>query len=456
MANDLSTDHRALWPYDTTAKPVPAGWSIDVNFDDRFLKGVGSGESPGDVGGAVTHTHDFTDHTHPAASHFHSFSAASASTTANDFDVESIATQPEMLMDGGSGSHTHASQNGSAVTANYDDAVGLTTGTANNAHGAAIKTIIIKPAAAADVPDDGVAFTDLGAAPSGWEIADGTQGADYADLNGLQLLGESTGSQGGASVAAVAAGHDHGSLAGGGVASHVHTASSHLHGSAWCGASSQEQFDDWQKSGGISDPSVQYTSGHHLVSLASGTSPDTLSAKIPIASDGSLAPEIKLLAVVNTSGAASTPERIIVPYVGTLAALDTDRWELCEDAADRVVTATTSSIEVGDTAGSKIPHQHTVTNHTHTAQSHTHTVAGVNNKRRHFTQSAPVATGVNAHSHTWTIDAATETLTAMSVTMTAEDMRYKWRNVYWVRRRSVRTVIRGGAAIRGGAKLGAA
>lgn len=439
----LDDNHRVIWPYAVGDKAVPSGWSTDTEFDDRYIVGLDIGTSAGDTAGAANHTHTISDHNHTSAGHTHGQSADSQTATTSNWQYLDPAISADPTPD-----VTHSHTTGQCAVQNsetYTTATGLSTSATANAKPASVRCKIIKPDAATtpDIPVDGVGFLDQSSIPTGWAKADGTKGAAYPDMNNRFVWGETTGSLSGTLTSDADVNHGHPSSA-----SHTHNPpGSHTHlGLFTAEATGTDLYDFTGFSIGSSRAwnTAGPTKAHHKVALNATTPGATSATTIPITNISAHHYATKWMPVFNDSGAAATPDEIILPY---MADSPPQGW-ISVDPGHRLIKCTTTTSEIGDISGGV--HQHATSSHTHTGASHTHT--GGTQQHAGFPWGALSPTTArpirNAHGHVWTHAAASDVINSTSVGNTgrAENL-YHARRVLWVKKKGDPITILGKSKI---------
>ena len=435
---------RTCWPWDTGVKPIPAGWTRDVAFTDRFLQGSDAAFA-GAANGGGAHTHTDPGHTHVGNPHRHTFIAAIASGI-----TTSVHTGPFPFLAPLS-PHAHVSADSSWATITYSTDAAVI----NNADMKPpwVKASILKPDdIGQDIPDDAVCFGDSADLPTGFQITDGAGGTD--DLDTLFVIGTDAEANGGDT---------------GGSATHTHTSQlhnhdpdNHFHARKRCGTSTATAGIEQ----GISAPPVVHPSAHHEVTLDPKVLADVSNENVTIQAASSEPAHIKLLGIQNTSGSAVLSPGVVLPFVGAYADLPSSgEWILCDGTGgtqncdDKQVKITTSTGEIGDTGGSNT-HTHTVTDHGHAHGVHNHgaTEGDIVDAGVVDTPSVSVMDGAWGHNHVWTIGNATPTMQTATITLSTDDGRFDYRTVIWVKYApaDVTVKILGGTSLLGTTAIAAA
>jgi len=442
----LSVNHVGFWPIDPGVTPVPADWTEDEAYRDRYFQGVADitgagGTAPAD-GGAATHLHT-TSHTHSGDAHTHTFSGAAVT------PVGGSGCGVDFLGVVCSGyDHTHGSATSNAATITYQNDTTPTSSVAMKPP--YLRVVVMSPDdALQDYPDNALAFAD-GVCPTGYSPADGDGGTVNAVdrwLIGQEASGEAAGTTGGASTHAQTQ------------ANHTHQDSVHGHTSKRCANSSTLV----RRLAGVTE--APYKRDHHDVELASKALSD-VSTDATTVNDASSEPAYtKLLCIQNTSGAADTPTGIILGWKAAAAAIPFD-WSLCNgtngtpDLTGSQIKATATVGDVGGTGGSN-EHLHAVDSHNHThTYPHNHETYeyDVNTTLAATGAQATLSAGSTKDSHVWTIGGTTPTIQATGFNTDLADGRYLWRELLWVKYTppSTPTVwIKGDTRIKGGASVAA-
>lgn len=416
-----SLDVRVFWP--STHASIPADWSRDTAFDEKFLQGDDSNYAgPANAGGS--HEHTDTGHTHTGNQHRHTFTGASAMPAVTT--IKQGSGRADLAAFDPTWAHSHGLGYGAYQIITYQNEI-VTIDT-EDAMPPYMKLIVIKPdLVTKDIPDDAVCYTDETVLPTGF--------AKYAAIDDNFVRAPADG-QDAALGGFGAATHDHDSPAG----SHDHDIDVHGHDFA---------------ASGPSNPSLPSLMGaptttvlairHHDVGMANQALSDLTATEVVVAATSSEPAYIKLLGIQNTSGAATTPVGVIVAFVGAAGTVPSN-WQICDgngdtiDCRDKQIWSTAADGEIGDTGGSNT-HTHTITGtHNHTHGAHNHSTGGVNmSGARERTTGSPTENVIpqigGIHTHTWTINNATPTMQAASVTLSGtEDVRSAYRTVIWIKK----------------------
>jgi hypothetical protein len=149
-----------------------------------------------------------------------------------------------------------------------------------------------------------------------------------------------------------------------------------------------------------------------------------------------------MLGIQNTSGGATTPIGVIIPFVGTKAEADAlSGWDYCNgtgvtpDLRDRFIRLTETNGDVGDTAESN-SHSHSAGNaHSHNGTvSHTHTVVEVDDGTVNVGLFGFAGVTTADHSHSWTVSSETPGTTLQGIGTSSDDGRPSFRTVIFIKR----------------------
>jgi hypothetical protein len=380
-----------------TAASIPSGWTRTTALDGLYPRGAAAAAEPGSTGGALTHTHTSTAHSHTTA-HTHTVPASTTPTGATARDTGT--TNPPAV-------HTHA------ATVTVNPATATATDTPSTDSGSqqppyAEVLFLRSSGTTLGFPASMLAlWNEAGGLPSGWELADGTSGKP--DLRGRYLKGAAAAGDGGGS---------------GGALTHSHTLASHTHSTPYAHTHpdvTSNQRTEALTTGDIGGATAgTATATHtHTLTIASAT------AAITGSTDGVSAvnhePPYWVQAYIqNISGALSWPDKLIALWTGSLATIPAN-WKLCDgtsgtpDLRTYFVKGAMTLGDIGATGGS-LTHTHTATGHTHALAGHTHSVtagAGAGENRTAGATNAPTT----AHTHTWP-DATSTSLTSGSTAPT--------------------------------------
>lgn len=333
-----------LWP--GAHATSHSGWSRETALDGKFFR-VTTADDAGGTGGAATH-----DHGAAFGGHSHTFTGAAASDISHP---DGLGTNKAVTV-----THDHST----SATSN------LTTETSQTAsNDPAHRTVIFKEAdGSTDLPDDFLILSDSADVPAGFTA--------YSAATGKLIKGAATSADGGAD-----AGND----------THTHTANSHTHASKASSAARATVT-------GYSAIGSAFAASSHTHSIS-------LAAAVSTLQNSNLAPLTKkLLILQNTSGSElPLPDGAIAVWLGTVAGIPADWDDYSSTFSNDFVRATSTTGEIGATAGS--------TQHTHTGNVHTHSAAG-GAASAYYGPEIGTETGDLCpynHSHAWTIGNGTTT-----------------------------------------------
>ena len=437
----LTTNFRVLWPY--TVATIPLGWTRDTAFDDRYLQGQVAGSDPATNGGAVTHTHT-SSHLHAGNAHTHTIGTTQPSggstVAANTQDPPSANATVSGL-----DSHTHSNVNSASATVNAGSKSLITTAVAMQPP--FVRHIIIQPTASADIPSAAVVFFDSSAIPTGYNLCDGTSGT--TDLNDCYILGAVAAGDGGGTGGTSTHGHA--------FTPHTHIAPFHSHTGASASASSvsSDPVLTTPTSPGEVAPYV-----HHSVALDI-EAPAFSTESVVVNNVFSDPAYVQLFAIQNIETSESTPDGVIVPYVGTVASVASldYGWILCDgtlgtfDLRANQIKCTTASGSIGATGGSNT-HLHTTVSHYHTVDAHSHepSITNIDNNIQVVNGSGSLPLAQAGHSHaSWTISSESPTTQTSSFSTASTDARYTYRTVLFLKLPTNKVTV----TIKGGNILGA-
>lgn len=396
---------RILWF--GTAASIPAGWSRDTAFDDKFVQGA-LADILG-TGGAATHQHDL-DHTHIGDVHTHDFSSNTPLITG----TKVRRTGPELITFAAHGHVTETSE-GTAIEYGTDSQ----TVDAGSLDPENITAIVLAPdAPGIGIPQTAAIWSDTSVMPVDFLFADGS--GLTTDLRNRFVKGAAPAGNGGGV---------------GGSASHVHTVPS-------SGAHSHTEVNHGHApkfSGTVAftfnatafNQVVDFMSGsHHRVEIDSAAAGAVSSSDMALSS-ASVEPahvELGCYQQVNAME-QQTPHGGIVIFVGADAEIPLG-WLKCDGSqgtpdldAMWIKNANTEGA-IGTSGGSAT--------HTHDADtSHTHTHPGTHDHGSSVTvenfsfpgngtllSKAPEVPDKD-HTHTWTVTGTTPTMGAETPTTDA-------------------------------------
>lgn len=430
----LTTNHCLYWL--GTGASIPAGFSRhEIGTTARFLSGAPAGDDPGLENGSLTHTHTTTAHTHTGDSHTHSFSGASVThpasgTPSGDGAGSFVAADA---------THAHGSANSTGATITYQTAL---TVTAANSSGTSTppytEALLIKPDAdGADIPAGASVLFQSATPPSGFDNHDGVGATP--DLTGdfIRIAANAT-TDGGATGGNLS--HTHS-------ADHTHTADNHGSGHDGSNIDANADSGTGAQNGIVGQPIRALQLSHHPMTF-SDTATTVNSATHNTDASGDDRPRNITLAPIKNTGSAAMPDAVIVPYIGTLAALAAlSDWLLCDGTGGtpdiRSIQPKCAFTSLETTSGSNT-HSHNFSAHGHThSGTHTHTATGAQTagSKRLLTadgallEIAPdTGAGEDTHDHTWTVSSDTPTLqNATIATSGSTDHRDPYLEVLWAK-----------------------
>jgi hypothetical protein len=380
-----------------TAASIPSGWTRATALDGLYPRGAAAAADPGTSGGALTHAHTSTAHSHTTA-HTHTVPASTTPTGSTARDTGT--TNPPAV-------HTHAA----TVTVNPTTATA--TDTPNTDSGSleppyAEVLFLRSSGTAMGFPAQTLAlWNEAGGLPSGWELADGTSGKP--DLRGRYLKGAAAAGDGGGS---------------GGALTHSHTLASHMHSTPYAHTHpdvTSNQRTEALVAGDVSGATAATATATHTHALTIASAPAAITGSTDAVSSTNHEPPYWVQAYIqNISGALSWPDKLIALWTGSLASIPAN-WKLCDgtngtpDLRLYFVKGATTLADIGQSGGS-VSHTHTATGHTHAIAGHTHAVTGAAGAGENRTAGATNAP-TTAHTHTWP-DATSTSLTSGSTAPT--------------------------------------
>lgn len=424
----IPLDARAFWPKDHSgASGIPAGWSRDEDFDDRFLQGD---PTAGTDGGATTHDHGGTTDPHQPTGNPHSHSLTISGTSSGTLGRAVGSAQAA------GAAHTHAAATSVAATETYQNTSATISTTAQIV--AFGYVIVIKPDTAhAALPVDAVVFTDDTSPPGDFELTDGNNST--MDLRSRLLRSPAFEDDGGGTGGGE--GHTHTS------APHNHTPDGHVH--------SDSPFSAASTSAGLTlSPLLTTVSDdgphHSATSIQSATGPIG-SGTVVFDNADNIPAFHRLLGIQNRGASAHTPIGVIVPFVGTTIP---QNWLVCDGTHGTPnltavqVQVTTVGGSVGGTGGSNT-HIHTNSAHAHSglAGSHTHTYTFSNTVALEANTAGFNTAAIKTHTHTsHAMSQVGTSEVAQSVTVPTVDGRYSYRTVKFIKYMGEPAVFYGAAA----------
>lgn len=438
----LTTNHRYFWP--GTEASIPDG-SRDTDFDSRIARGAPDSTDPGDNGGSATHQHEsdthrhddtLSNHTHDVAEPTGMTHGTTTTTKTGGVSSDSVAADTHSH-----GSTTSSNQQGVSISDETD-----TTATQDN-QPECREMLFVQPSSGADLPDGAVCMFWDSTLPTDFIVCDGSGGT--VDTDGLFICAPGTSADPSASVVGndTTVAHNHGGTSNG----HDHLIT-HRH-TATVGNISGTVSHDGSGTGALWLIGID----HHVLTLK--TDSQTSSSETIVVSNRSYThSNVKLRAIQNDMGGASTPVGTILPWVGTLADLASNSdWHLCDgssyngvdtpDLRDQFIQCTTDYGEVTDTPAGTTEHDHTASGtHYHTIASHDHDDGdswdfdGIGDRVR-VVNGTPTVTALkhsfgNFHSaaesgSNWTISSAAASTDTASAGWSTESHVYLYRTVLW-------------------------
>ena len=330
---------------------IPAGWTRNTDFDDKFVKGAADGVDPDVTGGLTTHTHSAAaNHSHAMHSHTHAYTLQGGS-----------IGQPNSDAGAGAGiavNHTHTGVSGAASGGALSSIASTYAAFSNNPpyH----KVIYCKSDGTNDIGDDMIGFADADDKPIGWVYCDGNGGTP--NLVDKYLIGASTGADAGGTGGTTTNIH---------TLTHTHSIAAHSHANS----TSSNASGTAHVSKSTSPIDGSHKTHTHTVYIANGTA---LAATPNLTTIETVEPAYKkLMAVQNQLGSEDTPKGIVGLWVGTLANIPSG-WILCDgtsgttDMRGKYLKSSATLGEVGDIGGSNA-HTHAAQNHVHVDAGHIHT-----------------------------------------------------------------------------------
>lgn len=350
----LPIDCRLFWPHSHAS--IPAGWSRDTNYDDKFPQGHNGAGLPGATGGAVNHNHNVNTHSHTTPSHNHTLQV-----TGTPMNIQRAQTGVGTPTAYATNNHLHndAQTNSSSPTSSSDASTILQ----NSAEPQNRGNILIKPDDAEKlIPHNSVVLHNSTTIPGGFNITNGAGGTVDLDQRYTKMpvaLGN-----GGAASGNLT--HNH--LTNG---NHVHTIT-HSHTDSNFG-------NPTLTIGRVAGIIAKGTTGigsHHQATNIQNRNDNLIGNTENFDAKSNDPPYIKLLGLQNTSGSdQAAVSEMILPFVGNTAAVP-GGWTLCDgtgapDVRDKQVKITAFAAQIGATGGSAT-HWHTGLGHIHAGINHSH------------------------------------------------------------------------------------
>lgn len=335
-----------------TNATIPTGWERVTALDGLYPKGTANATNPNDTGGAATHEHTGTTHSH-TDSHTHTISFGTANLTGlgRESTADNIA------------SHGHSNITSGAVSGGGLSSVACTYAAYSN-DPPYYSVIFITPTTGTTYfPQNGVYLYNGTDEKTGHRLCDGDNSTP--NLVDKYLKGAGTGADAGGTGGSTTNVHN---------LTHTHTVASHTHAAATSGGAINATI-------GGTNSGTGYAHKTHTHSVTLGSKTDTISSTAPsLTTSETVEPAYtKLLTVQNqNTGSGSYRVGMIGMWVGTLASIPSN-YVLCDgtngtqDMRGKYHKSTATTGSIGDTGGSNT-HTHASQNHTHTASgTHTHT-----------------------------------------------------------------------------------
>lgn len=368
------------WP--STAASIPSGWSRETSLDSKYIRGAATSADGGGTGGASTHDHTSPSHTPTQNSHTHQFYAVGNDASTYILSGTFGGTAADLL-------HGHSAK-ASLATTPTNNGVAITVNSTSNDL-AYLEVIWIKSNGTPTAfPNGCVAFFTSDTLPTNWSRINGDK---Y--LKGAAASGDGGGT-GGANT------HTHTSP------EHTHTQNSHQHNPTASLTANIASPD------GTGTDTTSSTSHIHGVGLTGATATNQgVTTTIDSANHEPVYTKLNTI----QSSADTFPDDIIALWIGTVASIPTD-WERYTTMDGKFCKGAAANGESASSTGGSATHSHTASNCQPTQNSHTH--GNTNPGGGASTTSAPGTSSFFAtpgHTHTWTVDAATGTNNAASVTI---------------------------------------
>lgn len=399
--------------YPGTDASIPSNWSRETAFDDKFLKAWSDSVAPNTSGGAESHSHAGSVHSHNETdSHGHSVSFNYAN-PGNAQDIQGSNTDPF--------SQSNHSHNAVTVTTRSGGTASDTIAypaTTNNNRPPYYDFIFIKASSGAIINQDTIGMWNTTSVPVNWrECTDGSN--DAPALGNTYPRGATASGDGGGTGGSFTHTHD---------LSHSHT-TSHSHSGTTGGSNSTHNIQNGtpQQVSGVANHS-------HPITLSSATVvTDTYSGSV---TSGTVEPAYKKLLAIQATQTGGIPRGLIGLYLGSTGTIP-DGWLLCDgqvwddginytpDMRDKFLKFANSTAEIGDTGGSNT-HAHAASNsHTHSQSgAHTHT-GSTGTANLHSSQDSAGQQYWYIHNHTHSVSSVgnnNATLTWDAATMSAESV----------------------------------
>lgn len=382
------------WP--STVASVPSGWSRETGLDAKYIRGSAAGADADLVTafGNATHTHTEntgggTSHTPIQDTHVHTFSSGTPSAS-----VRRTATVADATAS--SSTHTHASKNSNSATATNNSATATLTAYTNELQYAEV--IWIKSdGTPTGFPNGSYIYFATDIFPSGWTRVNGN-----GYLKGAAAAGDGGGT-GGSNT------HSHSESG-----SHTHTQNSHTHAAVQSSNSSPNTTPNFGDGAGTDS-----STGHqHTITFSTDTATNN-SVSVTTDSVSIEPPFLKLNTLLNGTGGQDLPGQAIALWGSTNASIPAgwSRYSAMDTLFPK--SANSDGESAHDAGGTSAGHAHSATCQvTSVAHTHTPTAGGSGNGvcDSVIIRSGGVLDAINTHTHTWTINNATITHQATTVT----------------------------------------
>jgi hypothetical protein len=341
------------WP--SSVGSIPGNWSRVTDMDSRFPVGTANGVNPNATGGANTHAHTSSGHTH-SMGHTHSTNTTAPpnSELAYNFNIAGQPSSRQVL----NPNHSHSFNTGSTNTSSGSTSSGDWSTSSNTP--AYYEVIWVQSNGnPSGFPNGCIVFYNDSSAPSGW--------THHAASKAKFLTGAGSGAGGGGTGGGGSHTHTSGS--------HTHAASAHSHNS---GNTSSNSLGNYYCGGynGTVAGAQRVAHSHSVSASSSGGSVTSSGASGATSGASSYEPTYHtLMAINNTSGSDASEDLAIVPFLGALGSIPDD-FILCDgsdgtpDLRNKFIKAANSGGDVGTTGGTQ-GHQNGTAGHTHTS-NHTH------------------------------------------------------------------------------------
>lgn len=330
---------------------IPTGWKRVTSLNSMYPKGTANATVPNTTGGAATHEHVGTTHSH-TDTHVHSMSLAMNTGVSENIDDASNLER-----------HSHSAVTSGAVSGGGLSNISCTYSAISN-DPPYYTVLFITPTTGVDeFPQNAIYLYDSSDSKSGHYVCDGNNSTP--NLADKYLKGDN----------GTAAGDLGGSVTNVHSLTHTHTVASHTHGTVNSGPpSSSLMVDGW---GGI--PNTGGSPAGHPHPLTPNAATAKLTGTVSLTTSETVEPAYrKLLTVQNkNTGAGSYRVGMIGMWLGYLEDIPAG-YILCDgsngtqDMRSKHLKSTSTTTAIGNTGGSNT-HTHASQNHTHTGVAHGHT-----------------------------------------------------------------------------------